>query len=51
MMEDVRRIVMNAIRKQNPGISETEAKIEFIKRYYKDEFTSGYLEDVIRWFR
>lgn len=51
MMEDTRLIVMRGIRQQNPGISETEVKIEFIKRYYKDDFTPEYMEDVIRWFR
>ncbi len=49
MMEDVREIVINSIKNERPGISEKELKIEFIKRYYKNDLSEEYLNDVIRW--
>ena len=51
MMEDVRQMVMTGIRKQNPHFSEADLKIEFIKRYYKNDLSDEYLEDVARWIR
>lgn len=51
MMEDVRQMVMTGIRKQNPHLSEADLKIEFIKRYYKNDLSDEYLEDVARWIR
>lgn len=49
MMEDVREIVINSIKNERPGISEKELKVEFIKRYYKNDLSEEYLNDVIRW--
>ncbi|HEX5168839.1 MAG TPA: hypothetical protein VFW11_06680 [Cyclobacteriaceae bacterium] len=51
MMEDARLIVLNSIKKDHPGISEKDMKIEFIKRYYKNELSEEYLNDVIRWIK
>jgi hypothetical protein len=49
MMEDVRQMVINSIRSDDPGISEKALKIEFIKRYYRNDLNEDYLNDVIRW--
>lgn len=49
MSEDVHQIVINSIKLQNPGISEKNLKIEFIKRYYKNDLSEEYLNNVIRW--
>ena len=49
MMEEVRQIVRNSIRLQNPGISEKSITMEFIRRYYKNDLSTEYLEDVMRW--
>ena len=51
MMEDVRAIVLDGIRKQHPYISEADLKIEFIKRYYKDDLSEDYLNDVAQWIK
>ena len=51
MMEDVRQIVLNSIRIKNPGISEVDLKIEFVKRYYKNDFSPERLADIIQWFK
>jgi hypothetical protein len=51
MMEDLREIVLNSIRIEKPGITETELKIEFIKRYYKDQFDEKQMADITGWFR
>lgn len=51
MMDDARFIVLNSIRKDNPGITEADLKIEFIRRYYKNDLSEEYLNDVIRWFK
>jgi hypothetical protein len=51
MMDDVREIVLNSIRKQNPEISQTDLKIEFVKRYYKNDFTPEKMEDIVGWFK
>jgi hypothetical protein len=51
MMEDARQMVMNGIRKQNPGISEADLKITFINRYYKNDLSEKYLMDVAQWIR
>lgn len=34
MMDDERERFFNSLRQDNPGISETDLKIEFIKHYY-----------------
>jgi len=39
------------IRQQNPSISESELRIEFIRQNYKDVITPQYLQDVISWIR
>lgn len=51
MMEDVRTITLNSIRSQNPGITDVELKIEFIKRYYKNDLSPQHLEDVVKWLK
>jgi hypothetical protein len=51
MMDDLREIVLNSIRNQNTRISETDLKIEFVKRYYKNDFTPERMADIIRWFK
>jgi len=51
MMDDARLIVINSIKKDQPGISEKDLKIEFIKRYYKNDLSEEYLNDVIRWIK
>jgi len=51
MMEDVRQIVINSIKNERPGISEKELKVEFVKRYYKNDLSEEYLNDVIRWIK
>ena len=51
MMEEMRQITLNSIRLKNPGISETELKVEFVKRYYSKDFTPEKLADIISWLR
>jgi hypothetical protein len=51
MMDDVREIVLNSIRNSNKEISETDIKIEFMKRYYKNDFTQQQMEDIVKWFK
>jgi hypothetical protein len=51
MMEDVRKIVLRSIKLENPAFSETECKIEFVRRYYKDDFSPAQLNDIMCSFR
>lgn len=51
MMEDMRKLVMESIYFQNPGISEVDSKIEFLKRYYKHDFSTDQFSNIIQWFR
>jgi hypothetical protein len=51
MMEDMRKMVMRSINLKKPGISETDRKIEFVKRYYKPDFTTEQMDRIIQWFR
>ena len=47
MMEDVREMVLEGIKKQNPGISESDLKIEFLKRYYQNDLSADDLQGAI----
>lgn len=49
MMEDMRKIVMRSIDLEKTGMSETERKIEFVKRYYEPDFTSEQMDRIIQW--
>lgn len=51
MMDDVRKIVMQSIMSERPGISETDCKIEFVNRYYKKDFGPEQLNDIAAWLR
>lgn len=51
MMEDMRKLVMRSISNENPGISETDCKIEFVKRYYRGDFTRAQLNSIVQWFK
>jgi hypothetical protein len=51
MMEDVRKIVMRSIKLGNPGFSEADCKIEFVRRYYKADFRTAQLDEIAEWFR
>ncbi len=51
MMEDMRSMVMRSIFLQNPGISQMDSKIEFVSRYYKNDFTPDQFSGIVQWFR
>ena len=51
MMEDVREMVMEGIRQQNPGISIANQKIEFVKRYYKNDLSDEDMKGVIEFIK
>ncbi len=51
MMDDVRKIVMQSITSERPDISETDRKIEFLKRYYRKDFTPEQLNNIACWLR
>ncbi|MEX2231963.1 MAG: hypothetical protein WD824_07380 [Cyclobacteriaceae bacterium] len=51
MMEDMRSMVIQNINAANPGISDTDSKIEFVKRYYSRDFTPMQLESIAEWFK
>jgi hypothetical protein len=51
MMDDVRLLVLEGIRRHKPKISEADLKIEFIKQYYKHDLTPEYLEGVFHWIK
>jgi hypothetical protein len=51
MMDDVRQMVIDGIRSQEPGISEGELKVRFIQQYYKNDVTEEYLAEVVQWIR
>lgn len=51
MMDDVRKIVMQSITSERPDISETDRKIEFVKRYYRKDFTPEQLNNIASWLR
>jgi len=51
MIEMGRSSVAASIKKQNPGISETDFKIEMIKRFYKHDFSEIELNEIIETIR
>jgi hypothetical protein len=51
MMEDVREMVMDGIRQQNPGISVADQKIEFVKKYYKKDLSEDDMKGVIQFIK
>lgn len=51
MTEGVRQIVINSIKIANPSMSESDLKIEFIRRYYEKELGTKYFNDVAAWIK
>jgi hypothetical protein len=45
-IDDVRAMVENSIRRENPGISEIDLKIAVFKRYYKKDFSEEEIEKI-----
>ena len=50
MTEFTRKLMATDVRRQNPGVSELELKIEVFKGYYEDEFTEEQLNDIFHFF-
>lgn len=50
MIDFVRNVVENSIKKQNPTISEIELKIAIFKRYYGNDFDKEEQDRIINYF-
>ena len=50
MMDSVRQIVENSIRKHNPTISEIDIRVAVFKRYYQNDFSPQELEKIAKAF-
>lgn len=46
MIESVRRIVENSIRREMPTISEADLRVAIFKRYYQNDFSTIQLEKI-----
>ncbi len=46
MIESVKRIVENSIRKEIPTISDIDLRIAVFKRYYQNDFSPTQLETI-----
>ena len=46
MIESVKRIVENSIRKEIPAISDSDLRIAVFKRYYQNDFSPNQLETI-----
>jgi hypothetical protein len=46
MIESVKSIVENSIRKETPAISDIDLRIAVFKRYYQNDFSSQQLETI-----
>jgi hypothetical protein len=51
MIEYVRTIAENSIRRQNPGISPLDLKIEMFRKYYKTDFPADQIKEIENWMR
>jgi hypothetical protein len=50
MMDSVRQIVENSIRRQNPTISDIDIRIAVFKQYYQNDFPPSQLEKIAQAF-
>jgi hypothetical protein len=46
MIESVKRIVENSIRREMPNISDIDLRVSVFKRYYQNDFTPPQLEKI-----
>lgn len=46
MIESVKRIVENSIRREKPGISNLDLRVAVFKRYYQNDFSPLQLEKI-----
>lgn len=51
MMDDMRKMVMQRIRSENHDLSETELRVRFVTRYYKNDFTPEQFTRIVEWLR
>ncbi len=46
MIESVKRIVENSIRREKPTISDLDLRVAVFKRYYQNDFSTVQLETI-----
>ena len=46
MIESVKRIVENSIRRETPTISDLDLRVAVFKRYYQNDFSTVQLEKI-----
>lgn len=50
MIESVKRMVENSIRKESPSISDIDLRVAVFKRYYQNDFSPIQLEKIATGF-
>ncbi len=50
MYQVSKRLVTEAILRENPNISKTELKQQLFLKFYKDDFSPEEREKILRWF-
>ncbi len=51
MMEYAMNNTKKLLRKRHPHLSEREITIEFVKLYYKDDFSEEEMQKIVQWMK
>ena len=51
LTDNYRKNIENDIKKENHQISVEELKIEVFRRFYKNDFSEGKMEDIVKGFK